>query len=306
MKRSHTSLPTLAQLSLATLVVCVCAFPSRVQAQSLHNGRITKSFTEPIEKSTSASSEIGIIAEAFVKEGDRVRVGDKLATINHSVLRESLAIAIARAESTSRLDAAKSQETLTKSQLDAVESLVSGGHTNKFEVEQKQSEYQVAFAELRAAEDELKLNKLEVKRIQAQINDRIITSPINGFVTEIHKQLGENVSNTEPQYATVVRIDELKVRFFLDAQTLKSTSVGDEVVVHLGQARTSKRAVVTFISPIIDPDSGLGRLDLKIKNQDLQLQSGIICFWTDDHRSKSVFKQADGKNTADKNAAKKR
>ena len=250
--------------------------------QNLHNGRITKSFTEPIEKSVAASAETGIISESFVNEGDRVEVGDSLASINQKVLQESLKIAVARSESTARLDAASSQLELIKSQLVAIESLIDGGHTNNFEVEQKQSEYQTAFAELRTAEEEIKLNKLEVERIKAQIADRVVTSPINGFVTELHKQLGENISNNEPQYATVVRVDELKVRFYLDSKTLQSTKIGDSVELLVGSRRNSKPATVTYVSPIIDPDSGLGRLDVKIDNSDLKIQSGIVCFWSEE------------------------
>ncbi len=267
------------------MVFCaICGSANDASAQTtadhrLHSGKITKSFTEPIQKSVAASAEVGIIANAFVKEGDRVRKGDPLAEVNQAVLIESLAIAQARAESTARLDAAASQMGLIKSQLDAIESLVSGGHTNRFEVEQKHSEYQNAYAEHRAAQDELKLARLEVNRIKAQIADRVIVSPIDGFVTEIHKQLGENVSNTEPQYATVVRVDELKVRFYLDASTLKNARVGDIVSVQVGSQRSQATASVTFVSPVIDPDSGLGRLDVKLDNHELKFQSGIICFW---------------------------
>ena len=168
---------------------------------------------------------------------------------------------------------------LIESQLEAIESLVTGGHTNQYEVEQKKSEHQTAFAELRTAQDEIKLNKLEVERIRAQIRDRVVSSPITGVVTEVHKQLGENISNNEPEYATVVRVDELKVRFYLDSNTLQSTRVGDSVTLLVGARRISRSAVVTYVSPIIDPDSGLGRLDVKIDNHDLQIQSGIICSW---------------------------
>ena len=252
------------------------------QASAQHqisSGRITKSFTEPIEQSIAASGEIGIIAKAFIKEGDRVQVGDPLVEINQAVLQEELTIAQARAGSTARLDAAASQTELLKSQMEAINSLVEGGHTNRFEVEQKKSEYQSAYAEYRSAEDELKLAKLEVNRIRAQIANRTIRSPIDGFVTEIHKQLGENVSNNEPQYATVVRVNELKVRFYLDAATLRNTRVGDEVTVHVGSTQTQTNASVTFVSPIINPDSGLGRLEIKIPNPDLEFQSGVVCVW---------------------------
>jgi RND family efflux transporter MFP subunit len=276
-------IPTNYSIRILSAVLCaitVCADSSIGLAQQiLDDGQITKSFTEPVERSIAASPEVGIIAESFVKEGDRVRVGDPLASINHDVLRASLDIAISRAESTSRIDAATSQMELIKSQLEAIQSLVKGGHTNKFEVEQKQAEYENAYAEYRAADDELKLAGLEVKRIQAQINDRIISSPIDGIVIELHKQLGENISNNEPQYATVVCVEELKARFYLSSKTLIETKVGDKVSVFIGHDRTAKPAVVTFVSPVIDPDSGLGRLDVRIQNEDLQVQSGIICFW---------------------------
>jgi len=170
---------------------------------------------------------------------------------------------------------------LAKSQLEAVEDLVDGGHTNRFEVEQRTAAWDTALAEYRAAEDELKLNALEVLRIKAQIEDRIITSPIAGFVTEIHKQPGENVSQTEPQYATIVKVDQLKVRFYQDVETLSQLSKGGEITILLGRQRMPKPAKITYVSPIIDPDSGLGRIDVMIDNADLKIKSGVICFWSD-------------------------
>lgn len=267
------------QLAKALLCFLTCAILPVVADAQVHKGRITHSFTEPIEKSVAASAESGIVAIAHVKEGDRVRVGIPLASINHNVLKETLAIAIAKSESTTRLDAAASQLELLDTQLNAVSSLISGGHTSQHEVAQKRAEHQQAVAELRASQEELKLAALEVQRIKAQIQDRIIKSPIDGVVTEIHKQPGENVSNNEPQYATIVRVDQLKVRFYLDASTLKNTTVGDKVPLGIGPEKSSATGTVSFVSPVIDPDSGLGRLDVVIENGDGSIQSGIACYW---------------------------
>jgi len=286
MKRTCTLYPVNFRLwnGRLTLFASVLMFSvimcGSVSAQiESHTGSITRSFTEPIEQSVAASAEVGIITMAAVKEGDRVSVGDVLASINHKVLKRSLKIAQARAESTARLDAATSQVEMMQSQLAAVEDLVSGGHTNKFEVEQKTASYQNAYAEYRAAQDEQKLNELEVLRIEAQIDDRIITSPIEGFVTEIHKQPGENVSNNEPQYATIVRVDQLKVRFYQDVETLGGLKNGDTVTILIGPSRSRKQAIISYVSPIIDPDSGLGRVDVTIENRDFDIKSGVICFW---------------------------
>ncbi len=249
--------------------------------------RITRSFTEPIERSVVASTETGVIHAATVREGDRVCAGDQLAVLNHDVLIQSRRIAAARAESTATRDAARSRAEMVKSQKEKMDALIEGGHVNAYEVEQKTSEYQNAIAELQTAEDELRLNRLEVDRIEAQIRQRIITSPIDGIVTLIHKQLGEQVSTNEPQYATIVRVDQLKVRFYLNAETLFKIPVGSNVDVLVGEQRTRTPAKVTFASPIIDPDSGTGRLEVVIENQDQKIASGTICFWderSNDHR----------------------
>jgi RND family efflux transporter MFP subunit len=269
---------------VATCTLAITCLASSVDAQ-MHEGRITRSFTEPIEKSVAASAESGIVAIAHVREGDRVRVGDPLAAINHNVLKESLAIAEANAAATARFDAATAQLDLIKSQLEAITGLVKDGHTNPYEVQQKTAEHHQAVAEVRAAKDELKLAELEVGRIKAQIQDRIIKSPIDGFVTEIHKQLGENVSNNEPQYATIVRVDKLKVRFYLDAATLRKSQVGDTVSIRIGPQKSRSSATISFISPVIDPDSGLGRMDVVIENKDLSIQSGIDCYWQEQQQS---------------------
>ena len=103
--------------------------------------------------------------QSSVTEGSQVKAGDTLAKINQNAMQQSLKIAIARAESTAALDSAESRLTLTRSQLDAIKSLVNGGHTNKYEVEQKEAEHQQAYGQYQLAKDESLLNKLEVERI---------------------------------------------------------------------------------------------------------------------------------------------
>ena len=111
----------------AILAFVACASIASVANAQIHEDRITGSFTEPIETSITASADAGIVAIAHVREGDRVRIGDPLASINHNVLKQTLAIAIATAESTARLDSANSQFQLVDSQLNAIKGLVAEG-----------------------------------------------------------------------------------------------------------------------------------------------------------------------------------
>ena len=274
-----------------TAFVLLALLPSLVLAQRSHTGRVTRSFTEPIQRSVVASTETGVIKSARVQEGDRVQAGDELAALNHDVLLQEKRLALARVDSTATRDAARSRVLIVQGQKQKLEALIGGGHVNAFEVEQKTTEYENAVAELKIAEDEIRLNQIEVDRIEAQIRQRIIVSPIEGVVTEIHKQLGEHVSSNEPEYATIVRVDQLKVRFYHDAETLSQARVGDEVHVLIGEARTRTPATVTFVSPVIDPDSGTGRMDVVIENQEQKISSGTVCFW-------DMSTESNGKRTA--------
>ena len=277
-----------------TALAILASFPTLALAQHSHTGRVTRSFTEPIQRSVVASTESGVIRDARVREGDRVKAGDELAALNRDVLLQEKRLAQARVESTATRDAAMSRVQMVGGQKGKLEALIPGGHVNPFEIDQKTNEYENAVAELKIAEDDLKLNQIEVDRIQAQIRQRIIVSPINGVVSEIHKQLGEHVSNNEPQYATVVRIDQLKVRFYHDAETLAKVPVGSEIHVLIGEARSRIPARVMFVSPVIDPDSGTGRMDVVIENQDRKIASGTVCYWDDAQQNR-------GKRTARSN-----
>ena len=268
---------TIAASCLALLVMSNLAVAGNDRAW--FQGRVTRSFTEPIERSIVASSEAGVVNQMLVREGDRVKAGDIIGKIDHDVLLQSLRFAEARAASTAAIDAARARMNVLQAQKTAIQSLVPGGHVNKYELEQKVTEYETALAEFRKAEEEQTLNKIEAARIRAQLERRYIKSPIDGFVTEIHKQLGEHVSSTEPQFATIVRIDELRVRFFLDEETLDKLQVGDRVEVEVGRNRQRIQAIVSFVSPVINSDSGTARVDVHIANAKRAIRSGTVCYW---------------------------
>jgi RND family efflux transporter MFP subunit len=245
---------------------------------------ITRSFTQPIEQSVVSSGQMGVLQNALVKEGDRVLADETLAVIRHHSLEEERRIAVAKAESTARLEAAKAQLTMLTSQKETLEELVGGGHVNQYEVEQKRSEYENAVAEYKLAKDEIRLARLEVDRMDARVLEHTIKSPIDGFVTVIHKQPGEHISTNEPQYATVVRLDQLKARFYLDEQTANALAVGSQGKVRIGSETEPRIARVIYVSPIIDPDSGTARIEVAIDNEDLKIRSGAVCYWLSIHR----------------------
>jgi len=260
--------------------ILVLLLPGFLHAQDDYDGQIKRTFTEPIQRSIVSTNETGIVREISINEGDYVKMGQTLGLLNNEVLKQSLRMAKARVDSSANIDALRSRMEMLQQRTEKVQDLADNGHANPYELEQIRTEFVTATSEFRAAVDERGLNEIDVERIGAQLRERKIEAPFNGFVVQIHKSPGELITGTEPQFATLVKLDELKAKFYLRASELEKLSLGDEVTIKMGIRKERREAVVSYVSPIIDPDSGTGRVDVTIGNSDLKIRSGTVCFWT--------------------------
>lgn len=265
-------------LKLAISGLMVVGFQSMGAVPS--HAQIIKTFTQPIEQCEVASPETGVVAEIRVREGAKVRRGEILGTLNIEVLLEAEKLAVLRAESTARIESTAGILALRRAKLESLDSLIGQGHANPFEVEQAKAQFQSAQAEHKLALQEAQENRLELAKIRAQIYQRTIRSPIDGQVTKLHKQLGEFVSSSSPAFATVVQLTRLKANFYLDADSVSHLSVGQKVSVAVDQHGLSDSilaATIQFISPVIEPDTGTGRVEVVLANEEGSLMSGTSC-----------------------------
>lgn len=264
-------------LRLLVIALAILMFGLALDASA----QVTQSFTEPVEQSDVAAAEPGVIANVFVKEGQRVQVGQPLGELNHEVLHRSLEIAILRASSKAKIRSTRANRDVRKRKLDKLQPLLAAGHANPAEVEQAKSEYDPALAEFQLAEEEAQEHQMEVLRIKAQIKSRIIHSPIDGWVTAIHYQPGEFIASTQPQFATVVKLDQLRSRFHLLTEAVESLQVGKPVTLIVGHQEKRVLGTIEFISPVTDADSGTARVDVLIDNSEQRLRSGVSCRWVE-------------------------
>ncbi|MGI9518412.1 MAG: efflux RND transporter periplasmic adaptor subunit [Pirellulaceae bacterium] len=260
------------------LLVLIILLTAGLVSQS--HAQVTRSFTEPAEQSQVAAAEPGVIARLLVREGESVSIGQPLAELDNQVLERSLEIARLRAASDAKVRAAEATLKIRQRKYENLQPLLEVGHANPAEVEQAKAEYDNSFAEYELACQDADEYRLEVARIEAQINHRIINSPIDGLVTDIHRQPGEYISSTEPVFATVVKIDQLRARFYLLSGTASALSHGQPVSLRLdGQPANTVTGHIDYVSPVTDPDSGTVRVDVLIDNADKRLRSGTPCEW---------------------------
>ena len=242
--------------------------------------QVTESFTEPFALRQVAASEPGAVSKVFVEEGQRVGQGQALAEQQASELRQKLKLAQLRARAEHEVNSAQAKLEVKGRQRDALVPMLEQGHANPAEVEQANLEYEIAFADLQAAELKAEESVIQCALIEAEIEKRTIRSPIDGFVTEIFTRDGEYISASQPAFASVAQLDQLRVRFYLLVEEAEHLREGQQVslLLHQGKPRSCV-GKVHFISPITDPDSGTTRVEVVIANPELKIRSGIPCSW---------------------------
>jgi RND family efflux transporter MFP subunit len=207
-------------------------------------------YTEPCRIITVSASEVGVIADMLVREGDTVKKGQVLARLDTSVLN-------------AELDIAKAEAKLATTRNQRVQDLVQSTRVTPEELEK--------------ARTEVTIKDAQVRRIDAMIEARTMRSPVDGVVTEIKRDPSESVSVANPHVLTVVQIDRLNVNLFLPPSRVETLKVGDKSEITLLDPERHVPATVEFVSPITDAASGTVRVKFAIENPRGEIRSGGRC-----------------------------
>jgi len=261
--------------SVFSTFLLVCC--GTISASAGHAGLI-EAFTEPYADIELAASEMGVLATINVKEGDTVRVGQQLATLDDSVLQAAMKVAIAGKEVQGSLQAAEAELEMQIKNLEKITGLHKRSHASQQELDSAANEVRLARARLLSVREELEVKRLECERIQAQLNRRRVRSTIDGVVTEIYRDQGEFVSPSQPTVARVVQLNPLKIIFPVPIERRGAIQQGETVDISLGANGDAAQAYVEFVSPIVDGSSSTFTVRVRLPNQDGQWQAGVPTF----------------------------
>ena len=129
-------------------------------------------FTEPYRTIDVAAAEMGIVAEMLVREGDSVRKGQVLATLDQDIQRAQLATAEQAAGTQGPLASALAERELRKHRLEKLVALRANGNAQQEEVERARADLAIAEANVRTAEEDLTIKRLDLERIKVQLRRR--------------------------------------------------------------------------------------------------------------------------------------
>ena len=239
-------------------------------------GQDVKAFTEPYRSIEIAAPETGILSQVIVKEGDQIKAGGLLANLNEEVLAASLAVAKETTESGGAIKSARAELQMQQERFGKLQGLFDRRHASQIELDRARTQLEIAEAKVESVEDDLRVKKLEMRRIEAQLEQRRLRTPIDGVVTEIFKDEGEFVSPADPKVMTVVQLNPLRVIFSVPQEEISRLQVDDTVSVEINGEEVDR--TVEFVSPTADAQSGTSRVKIQIDNEDLSLASGQACY----------------------------
>jgi RND family efflux transporter MFP subunit len=257
-------------LGLLTLASCQAA----AAGQDLDS---IPGITEPVNDVTVSASVPGTLDKIAVKEGDFVEEGSLVMAMEKR--QEELEVKRRKLiwESKAEIKAAEAQMELLRIDLAGTRNLF--GTTKSVSKEQllkKELEFKQAVAEF----DKLSLSEareeIEYQMAMEQLRKREITAPLSGYVIELFRKAGEDCKAQEP----LVRIADTRRCHLvcnLEARSAIALRTGQNVNVEVdaGKERIAFSGTVSFVSPVVDPASGLLKVKVRFDNPAGKIRPGV-------------------------------
>lgn len=259
---------TLALFSTLSLAM-VCASEPAVP--------VLEGFTEPYQQIELAAGEPGVLIDVRVREGTSVRQGELVGQLDTLILERTLEIARQRATSLGASQAADAERNLRRKHLAQLEQLHQRGHATQQELDRAETDLAIAEARFLMAKEELDLQRLECRRIEAQIERRQLRSPIDGVVSEVFREAGEAFLANDPRVLTIVQTNRLRAKFSAPPALAQRLKAGQTVQLVFPDTRGSSEAKVESISPVMDAKSGTVSITVEVENAEERIPSGARC-----------------------------
>jgi len=217
------------------------ATPVKVQQVQDHLIGDASEYVATIKSRHSATimSDVeGWIFGIHVHSGELVKKGDTLMEIDPR--RQEAAVSNYDSQRRSKQAALQ----WAKVQLDRTQALATSGVVSKQDLDQAQSNYDAALADVRALDAQIASSKIQLKYYS-------VFAPTDGIVGDVPVHVGDRVTNTTP----LTTIDErtgLEVYISIPSEHARDIKIGAPVEVVDQSGNVLLRSNVNFISPQVE------------------------------------------------------
>lgn len=267
-------------------IVTAITAPTAVWAQ-LSDLAPVSCLIEPRDVVKLSTPVSGVVASVSVDRGSRVAAGDEIARLDTALEEVTLTRARLRAADRSEIDALETRIVFLEQQADRTRQLASRNAISSTTAEEAELDLALARSELARAELNQHLAQLDVTRAEAELRQKIVTSPVDGIVTQRLLSPGE-YREGQAHIATIAAMDSLTVEAFVPISYFGQLAVGQPVRIRPEPPLDRiYPATITVIDQVFDAATATVGVRMNMPNPDLALPAGLRCdliFGSDDGR----------------------
>jgi len=183
----------------------------------------------------------GQITRIFVKSGDHVEAGTPLLQIDP--LKQQATV---NSQEASRA-AQEANLRYAKISLERAQKLFDAGVISKQELDNAQTGYDAALAQVKAIDEQVKQQKVELHYYS-------VTSPRDGIIGDVPVRVGDRVT-VSTLLTTVDEPGALEAYIYVPAERAKDLKLGLSVRIVDSNNRAGIEARITFVSPQVETDT---------------------------------------------------
>lgn len=234
---------------------------------------------EPAQVVELRSTVEGLIEKVNVRRGDSVRRGQVLAELQSRAERLAVESVRFRSQMEGQIATAQSRIEYATKKLARADELQKQNMVTAQARDEAEAELRLAQAELKAAQENRELARIEHQRAVEQLNMRSLVSPFDGVVVDRllnPGDLAESGTGRKP-VLKLAQIDPLRVDIVLPGALFGKVKAGARIVVFAKGASKGEPATVRMVDRVVDAASGTLVARVELPNRDGNLPSGVRC-----------------------------
>jgi RND family efflux transporter MFP subunit len=218
----------------------------------------------------------GRLEDVYVKLGDPVSRGQRIARIEDREIREQVkqaeaAFEVARATIRQREADLKFSQT----NLDRSRELFGRQLLPKQTLDDADARYQASVAQLELARAQLTQSQARLEELRINLANTVISSPVNGFVAKRYTDAGAYASQNAP-VVDLVDISTVRLIANVVEKDMRRVGAGDaarvEVDAFPGETFNGR---IARVAPVLDPSTRTAQIEIEIVNKNHRLKPGM-------------------------------
>ncbi len=263
------------------LVSAICLFNAiltcNLQPAAAKERLSISGITEPIHDVTLSATVSGRVVRILFKEGEKINKGATILELDKKLEKLEVERRKLIWESKAELESAKSQVRTLGAILNSTRVLYeSTGSVSKEEVEKQELEYAIAVSNQQRLENDEERERIEYEMALEQYRKRVLKAPFQGILTELFLNEGETLEVDEP-LVHMVDISQCVFVCNVEERIGRNLKINQHVEFKIlaGNDSLARMGKIVFVSPVVDPASGLLKVKAVFDNKDGEIHPGV-------------------------------